>query len=336
MGGHVKGALGVAMVLVLGVLAPARDADACSCGRPVPSVWPLATDVAPLDSHVWVFDPPTGLDGVARPLQLRLAGGALVATDVRPMASDEARVSELIPRAPLAPGKAYEVVHERAARGGKRGELEVLGSFKTGKAVDGQAPTLGAAGVVRTTFVRTTAKTEVVTIKGKKVIRILQSSCSRLGVGYALIDLAQGSDDLTPPGSLGYGVWPAGSKDLAVTPMIVLHPNMSAPAASPSSTSTGSSTGSSGSGSSGNAGSGGNGKVGPAVVTLQLGTDDVCDVSSYDFSGDLARVPATARGKRAPRPFLVHFIVAAIDASGKRSAPVSVAIDLANPAQSAP
>jgi len=304
------------MVLMTGVLAGARDAEACSCGRPVPSVWPPATDVAPLDTHVWVFDPPApiGIDGAPQPLplQLRLAGGALVATDVRPMVSDEARVTELIPKGRLAAGKSYEVVYDRAARGGKSGDFEVLGSFKTGKAVDGKPPTLGGAGVLRTTFVRTTARTEVVTIKGKKVIRILQSTCSRPpGAGYALIDLAQASDDVTPPGSLGYGVWPAGSKDLGVAPMIVLRAHLAAPVPSA-------------------------GKVGSPVVTVQLGTDEICDSSAYDFTSDLFRVPRGARGKRLPKPVLLHFIVAAIDASGKRSAPVTIAIDLANPVQSAP
>ena len=312
---HLQGIFAVCVVALVGPGVLARDAQACSCGRAQQSVWPRATDVAPVDTHVWISDPPmaTGSDARA-PLVLRVAGGALVPTVVRTMVSDEAAVSELVPTSALAPGKSYEVVYDRAAPGSKSADWQLLGSFTTGKAVDASAPSLGAAGVIRVSFVHSTARTQVVTIKGKKVIRIMQSTCDRNGAGYAVFDVAQASDDVTSPGSIGYGIWPAGSKDLSVAPLIILRGNLDAGAASV-------------------------GKAGPSVVTLQLGTDQHCETSSYDFSADVTRLVPALRGKKAPRvkkAALLHFTLAAIDGSGKRSAGVDVAIDLANPVQAAP
>ncbi|MCC6998322.1 MAG: hypothetical protein IT370_27145 [Deltaproteobacteria bacterium] len=312
---QLKGLFAVCVAALVGLGASARDAQACSCGRAQPSVWPRATDVAPVDTHVWISEPPLATRSDERaPLGLRVAGGALVPTTVRTMVSDEAAVSELVPRSALSPGRSYEVVYDRAAPGSKSADWQLLGSFRTGKAVDASAPSLGAAAVTRVSFVHSTARTQVVTVKGKKVIRIMQSTCDRNGAGYAVFEVAQASDDVTAPGSIGYGIWPAGSKDLSVAPLIILRGNVDTDAASA-------------------------GSKGPAVVTLQLGTDHHCETSSYDFSADVARLVPASRGKRAAKakpPALLHFTLAAIDGSGKRSLGIDVAIDLANPVQATP
>lgn len=124
-------ALGAVLVLAVGWIG-LRSSAACSCSQAFGVVWilPGEHDPAPTNSHVWVFG------AYQRDLRatLRVAeGDAEVPVTARRLSFGEVTALELVPTAPLAPNRTYEVVAASSSS-------EVETTFTTGDGPDETAP----------------------------------------------------------------------------------------------------------------------------------------------------------------------------------------------------
>ena len=198
----------LAVVCIIGLGVFARDAGACSCMPPEPTLLSpqRATDV-PINAKVRLEMPSYGVPNAQ--IVLRVHGGANVDTKSRKTGGQRVEVVELTPLAPLAPDTRYELVTIDAQR---HPPNHVLGTFKTAAnaVTDATAPRIDKMGSV---FAERTGQ--------------LRTSCSVPGPWIVVNDL-WASDPGRPGAQLVYGIWlgdNAGNMDTSKMPTRILRPS---------------------------------------------------------------------------------------------------------------
>lgn len=197
----------VAATLLLGVVVFVRDAGACSCMPPEPTLLsPQRGEDVPANTKVRVEMPAYGGGGSAQ-LVLRVHGGANVDTKSRKIGGRTIEVAELTPTAPLTADTRYEIATIDPQR---HPPNHVLGTFKTAKSVvnDTTPPKIDKMGAV---FAEKTGSQ-------------MRTSCSVAGPWIVARDLAA-SDPGRASAQLVYGVWlgdNAGNVDTTKPPTRIL------------------------------------------------------------------------------------------------------------------
>jgi hypothetical protein len=163
--------LGTAAFLAIALAFAEGEVEACSCGGPDTTIMgPDRVDDAPLNTRVRVEIPsslstlPTGGGAPGSGLLLRVHGRSTpVPTTSRVIAPGAwASVVELTPSAPLEPSTAYEIATvDPAAVPSNR----VVGTFRTGRAVDATPPRIDALGPA-VAFKNTNAMSSMCTVPG--------------------------------------------------------------------------------------------------------------------------------------------------------------------------
>ena len=133
---------GVLALAVATALFVPRDSRACSCVGPHMTFLSPVSDAAPTSSHVRI-DAPTGNLSLSK-LVLRVHDGSAVAVQARtiPVGSYVTLV-ELVPTSALAANTRFEVA---TVEPNAHPPVTVIGTFKTGSAVDTTAPKLDSLG----------------------------------------------------------------------------------------------------------------------------------------------------------------------------------------------
>lgn len=177
----------VAATLLLGVAVLVRDAGACSCMPPEPTLLsPQRGEEVPANAKIRVEMPAYG--GNNAQLVVRVHDGANIETRTRKIGGRTIEIVELSPVAPLAADTRYEIVTIDSQR---HPPNHVLGTFKTGAKIanDTTPPRFDKMGAVY----------------AEKSGR-MRNSCSVPGPWILVNDLAA-SDPGRPGAQLVYGVW---------------------------------------------------------------------------------------------------------------------------------
>jgi hypothetical protein len=177
----------ISATLISGVAVFVRDAGACSCMPPEPTLLsPTGAEGVPANAKVRV-EMPSYRGASVQPV-LRIHDGASVDTKVRKIGGQTIALVELTPVVPLEPDTRYEIATIDPER---HPPNHVLGTFKTAKTVvsDTTAPRIDRMGAV---FAERTGQ--------------IRTSCSVPGPWIVANDLAA-SDPGRPSAQLVYGVW---------------------------------------------------------------------------------------------------------------------------------
>jgi hypothetical protein len=223
--------VGASMLAVGLVTGPGRDlgvapAAACSCANgSAPSLQPYGTEIVRPRNARFRFSPiwnlpnyeawarSNGFDGKRWDLELRRLGSPeVVATEQRVIGTEQERMLEIWPVAPLAPNAFYVVARrgEPADATSPAGSPTLHEDFKTSDHTDTTPPTWSGASAARYLANGVTGD---------------RSSCN-VPAPVIEIDAAEPKDDDTPAAAIVLGVWvagPTGAIDYAAAPAVIAH-----------------------------------------------------------------------------------------------------------------
>jgi hypothetical protein len=201
-------AFALALPPAISIPADERSADACSCMGPEMAFYSPVGDAVPRSALVRI-ELPTGSTGTsqASSIVLREHGGAPVATHQSTVPGAEVTLYQIIPNDPLKADTRYEIAIVDTT---KHPPTTVVGTFKTGNAIDNAPPRLDSIGAKYTHL----------------NMHFGGGGCSIRGPWITLSGVVA-SDPGRAGAQLAYGVWQAdasGKLDTKRTPDAIVFP----------------------------------------------------------------------------------------------------------------